>query len=122
MADSYLFVFSNPTEGNDDEFNSWYETRHVPDVLDVEGVTAAQRYELAPITPPEAEGIAAPPAPAHRYLAVYELDRDPDIVMGSFLERVGSGEMALSDSLDLAGVSMAVWRPRGERTVAGEVR
>lgn len=35
MADSYLFVFSNPTEGNDDEFDSWYETRHVPDVLEV---------------------------------------------------------------------------------------
>ncbi|MDV7136491.1 hypothetical protein [Williamsia muralis] len=77
---------------------------------------------MAPITPPEVEGIAAPPAPAHRYLAVYELGRDPDIVMGSFLERVGSGQMPLSDSLDLAGVSMAVWRPRGERKVAGPVR
>lgn len=122
MADSYLFVFSNPTEGNDEVFNTWYEAEHVPDVLAVDGVTAAQRYELAPMKPPEVDGFAALPAPAHRYLAVYELDQDADTVMASFLERVGSGEMVLSESLDLAGVSMAVWRPRGERRTAEALR
>jgi hypothetical protein len=32
--------------------------------------------------------------------------------------RVGSGEMALDDSLDLASISRAAWRPSGRRRQA----
>jgi hypothetical protein len=39
-----LFVFSNPLTGRDAEFNGWYDTRHIPDVLDVPGFVAAQRF------------------------------------------------------------------------------
>jgi len=119
MADDLFLVFSNPAAGREDEFNEWYDHHHLGDVLDVPGVTAARRYELAPVKPPEADGMPEPPPPAHAYLAVYELDRDPDEVLAEFLRRVGSGEMPLSDSLDLATISMSAWRARGPRREAG---
>ena len=54
MADRDLFlVFSNATAGQDAEFNQWYDSVHVPDVLDVPGVESAQRYDLAPMEVPE---------------------------------------------------------------------
>ncbi|BBZ14988.1 DUF4286 family protein [Mycobacterium branderi] len=116
MADSLMLVFTNAVEGQDDAFNEWYDSRHLGDVLAVPGVVAAQRYELAPMKLPEGdEAPAQLPAPAHRYLAIYELDRDPDDVMKEFLGRVGSGQMDLTDSLDLSSISLATWKPSGRR-------
>jgi hypothetical protein len=121
VADESVFlVLSNPTEGREVEYNEWYEKVHLPDVLSVPGVAAAQRYRLAPM----AEGSPIPAA-AHRYLAVYQLDGDPADVIQQFLDRVGSGAMVLSESLDLAGVAMHAWvacgaRQEAERAPAGE--
>lgn len=108
MSDPQLFlVFTNPTEGREDEYNQWYDEVHVPDVVAVPGVKSAQRYQLAPSG---SEGGDTPPT--HRYLAVYEIDGDPAKVLAEFSRRVETGEMPLSDTLDLAGVSMAVWQRR----------
>jgi|SRR5579875_91783 len=52
----------------EEEFNRWYDTVHVPDVLAAEGVVAAQRFKLAG-RPPEN-------APNVQYLAIYELEGD----------------------------------------------
>jgi hypothetical protein len=113
MADANLFlVLSNPVEGRETEFEKWYEEVHLDDVLAVPGVISAQRFHLAP-GPDE----TLMPPPAHRYLAVYELDTTPAEVLGSFLERVGSGQMILSESLDLAGVVMHAWTPAGPKHV-----
>jgi hypothetical protein len=119
MAESsLLLVFSNPTEGREAAFEEWYENTHIADVLQVPGVAAAQRYGMAPMATPELDDAPVPAAPAHRHLAVYELDGDADEVMAEFLRRVGSGEMALDDSLDLASISLAAWRPSGRRRQA----
>ncbi len=109
----YLLVFSNPTEGEDDAFNDWYDSIHVPDVLAVDGVVSARRFEIDAIETPDVDGLPAPPPPTHRYLAMYELDRDGNEVMTEFVTRVTSGQMALSETLDLATVGLSVWRPRG---------
>ena len=114
---SVLLVFSNPADGQEDAYNEWYENTHVPDVLKVPGVIAAQRYEIAEMKVPEAEGMPSPEPPAHRYLATYELDRDANEVMAEFLRRLGSGEMVLSEVLDFNTIGMAAWQPRGPRRV-----
>jgi hypothetical protein len=115
---SILLVFSNPADGQEDAYNEWYDGTHVPDVLAVPGVIAAQRYEVAPMKVPEAEGMPEPEPPAHRYLATYELDRDADEVMAEFLRRLGSGEMTLSETMDFGSIAMAAWQPRGPRRSA----
>jgi hypothetical protein len=112
-------VLSNPIEGEDDTFNKWYDSVHVHEVLDVPGVVAAQRYDLAELNIPDDEDLPAQlPPPTHRYLVIYELDREPQAVMAEFLNRVMTGKMSLGETLDLSTVSLTGWTPRGERRLA----
>ncbi|UGQ11855.1 hypothetical protein LO772_34690 [Yinghuangia sp. ASG 101] len=109
MADRTLYmVFSNPLEGRDDEFNAWYDTVHVRDVLAVPGMVSAQRYDLR-----DTEMYRAAGGGAHRYCVVYEMDGDPDVVMAKVRESVASGAMVMHEALDLRSVSMSFWSPRG---------
>jgi hypothetical protein len=119
MAENLFLVLANPIEGEDEAFNAWYDSVHVPEVLDVPGVVAAQRYDLAELQVPEDEDLPAQlPPPTHRYLVVYELDREPDSVMKEFLARVMAGKLSLGETLDLSTISMTGWTPRGGRRVA----
>ena len=112
-------MFTNPIEGEDATFNKWYDSTHVPEVLDVPGVVAAQRYDLAELKIPDDEDLPAQlPPPTHRYLVIYELDREPEAVMAEFLKRVMSGKLSLGETLDLSTISMTGWTPRGERRLA----
>lgn len=104
-----MLVFSNAADGQDDAFNEWYDSTHLADVVRVPGISSGQRYDLVPGALP---GRAAA-APAHRYLAVYELTADPAEVVAEFRKRAGSGEIPLSPTLDVASLSVAVWAPRG---------
>lgn len=114
VVESLFFVFSNPAGGRDDEFNTWYDDTHLHEVLAVPGVVAAQRYQLSPLEVPESEHGTVPP-PAHGYLAVYTVDGEPSAVMNDFLARLTSGQMTLSESLDMGSVSMGFWTARGPR-------
>jgi hypothetical protein len=88
-------------------------------VLTVPGVVAAQRYSLADMEIPEAEGLPIPPPPGQKFLAVYELDRDANLVMAEFVRRTVSGEMILNPTLDLTTVAIHAWEPLGPRRVTG---
>lgn len=99
-----FLVFSNPVAGKEAEYNEWYDAVHLPDVLKVPGVCGAQRYELANLDPNN--------EPAHRYLAIYELDGEPADVMAGLMSRVGTPEMTMSDALDMSTIGMTIWTPR----------
>ena len=119
MAPNLFIALTNPIEGEDDAFNKWYDEVHVPEVLAVPGVVAAQRYDLRELKVPDDPDLPAQlPPPTHRYLVIYELDQEPDAVMANFLERVMSGQLSLGETLDLTTVSMTGWTPRGERRLA----
>jgi len=119
VAENLFLVLTNSIEGEDEAFNEWYDTVHVPEVLDVPGVVTAQRYDLAEVKVPKDEDLPAQlPPPTHRHLVIYELDRDPDAVMAEFLERVVSGKLSLGETLDLSTISLTGWQPRGERRTA----
>ena len=116
MANGLILALSNPVEGEEDAFNQWYDERHLADVLDVPGVVAAQRYDSAPTEAPQDRDLPADlPPPAHRYLAIYEVNGDPEAVMNELIARVGAGKVTLGDALDLSTVTFSVWRPRGDR-------
>jgi hypothetical protein len=119
VAESLMLFFNNPVAGQDDAFNEWYDSRHVADLLAVPGIVSGQRYNIAPPTIPDDHGLDAElPPPAHRYLAVYAVDRDPDDVIKECLARIGDGRMQMSETLDLTTISMTTWTPRGPRLVA----
>lgn len=102
-----MLVFSNPVAGQEDAFNEWYDTEHLAQVTAVPGVVGGRRFDVVPAS-------STGGAPAHRYLAVYDLTGAPDEVVKEFVERAGSGEIGLSPALDMSTLAVSVWRPRGE--------
>ncbi|MBX3529067.1 MAG: hypothetical protein KF849_00560 [Rhizobiaceae bacterium] len=61
-------VLTNPAEGKEEEYNVWYDGRHVADTLALPGLTAAQRYTV--------KNIAGPEGARWSYLAIYEVELD----------------------------------------------
>jgi len=119
MGSNLFVVLTNPIEGEDTAFNKWYDTQHLPEVLDVPGVVAAQRYDIAELKVPDDQDLPAQLPPAtHRYMVIYELDGGPESVMAEFLKRVMAGTLTLGEWLDLSTVSLTGWTPRGERVAA----
>lgn len=104
-----LLVFSNPVDGQEDEYNNWYDNQHLADVVAVEGVISAQRYEA----------VDSPLAPVgtYRYLAIYEIDGDLAKIRAEMTKRVQDGRMPVSGSIDGAGTTSSVWAPRGPEVV-----
>ena len=86
-------VLSNPTEGKDGEFNDWYSSRHIVDVIEqVPGVRTIQRFRLA-------EAQRKPGPYAYRYLCIYRIERDQAAAAFDRLEaRSGTAVMPVSES------------------------
>jgi hypothetical protein len=93
MTRSIYLVFTEPVGGREDEFNNWYEIQHVPDVLKVDGVVGATRYVVSPV-----KGRSGATSPT-RYLTVYELDDDPELVIGRLSAATASGAIEISSSV-----------------------
>lgn len=68
MEKNLLLVFTRPAEGREDEYNQWYDERHLPDVAGLPGIVAAQRFIFQ-----EASRNSVSAAPEFGYLAVYEV-------------------------------------------------
>ena len=63
-----MLVFTNATEGRDDEFNQWYDEVHLEEVLALPEFVGATRHKLA-----DAQMF---PDQSHGYLAIYEYKGD----------------------------------------------
>lgn len=116
MAKYTLVVLTNASSGKDAEFNEWYNKVHIPDVLNVPGFVAAQRFKIADAQLDKSDR-------PHRYLALYELETDD--IQGSIKElqkRAGTAEMVISDAIDIKGVSTGLFAPIAARVTANEVR
>lgn len=108
MTENMLLVLSNPVEGREDEYNAWYDETHVPEVLQLPGVTAAQRFRLS-----DTGGNSA--GSEHSYLAVYELDRDPAEVLTALNSGIRDGSVNMSDAIDARTAKMIPYTAVGER-------
>jgi hypothetical protein len=64
VAEHLMLVFSNAKPELEGEFNDWYNTVHVMDLVDkIEGIVAGQRFQLA--------GTYRDAAAEYKYLAMY---------------------------------------------------
>jgi len=112
---TYYVVQTNPVEGREDEYNDWYNSRHIPDVLAVAGFAAARRYTLADLP----KNATAP----YRYLALYEFEGDPAVALENLAEAVAGG-MLISDAMDQTperGPRAYVYTPVADRVVAADL-
>ncbi len=97
-------VRSNAVEGREAEFNEWYTNVHLPEVMALEGLLSAERFELD-------DEHSAGEQP-HRYLAIYEIDAED--IPGT-LENLKNAGFSLSDAIDLASLQVSVFRSLGDR-------
>ncbi len=105
MARYELVVLSNPVEGQDEEYNRWYDEQHLKDVLAVDGVVSAQRFAATGLTPGP-----------HGYMAVYGIDTDDlPAVMGQLGARMGTDAMPMSPAYDAAHATACVYAEHGPR-------
>jgi hypothetical protein len=99
MAETLFLAFSNPADPNkEDEFNEWYDQHHIPQLLEhVPGFISAQRFRLDSAQLP------------HRYLAIYEVQGEPDAVMKDLRERGADGSVEISPLLQRDPAPIAIF-------------
>lgn len=93
MPQRYKFVvLTNAVEDRDDEFNDWYSSVHLRDVMAIPGIVAAERFTLA--------HAQRNPDQPYRYLAIYEIETD-DLrwVASEIGRRAGTSAMVISDAM-----------------------
>ena len=69
MAKYVFVVMTNAAEGQEAEFNRWYDEEHLGDVLKLPGMVSAQRFQVAP---EEADN----PRATLKFLTLYEIETD----------------------------------------------
>src|ERR1700722_14880884 len=129
MAKYTFVVMSNPTTpGQEAEYNEWYNKIHIPDVLNVPGFVAAQRFKVAESGGPSwlwwwGQKDAQPDrhSGSHRYMVLYEIEtEDPQATLDDLKKRAAG--MVISDAIDMKGISVALFQPAAERVLAKDVQ
>ncbi len=98
-------VLSEPTEGNEDAFNDYYENLHIGEVLESTGWVSGQRFKLS-----DEVGLKCP----HPYLALYEVEADEP---GDVLRKLNEtrSERQQSDTLNKKTAALWVFSETGPR-------
>jgi hypothetical protein len=109
MPTCLQFTLSNPTPGQEDEFNRWYGTDHLIHGVLTPGVLAGQRFRRAPGPWPQGK---------HDYLMIWEFD-DPAYALEQLAISKGTATMPLSPAIDMETVQPpTMWRRAVVRNAA----
>ncbi|MGQ0630270.1 MAG: hypothetical protein ACT4P1_04460 [Sporichthyaceae bacterium] len=122
MPRSLMLAFTSPvSEATEDDYNRWYDTKHLHDVVAIKGVVAATMYRLA-------HGVETLPGvsgPTQKYLAIYELEAESveelEAFCGSLRAALASGEADIDPSLDMADLGASLALPVGSRLLSPHV-
>jgi hypothetical protein len=111
MARHVIVVMTNVWKDRHDEYNEWYDSVHVPDLLRIPGVIAAQRFRAGPPLLSTVEGSP------YGYLSLYELETD-DLpgVLAKLEEAMPS--MAITKAIDIKDVTAYAFTALTERVEA----
>lgn len=109
MTKYLMMVYTNPVEGREADYNEWYNNVHLGEVLQLPGFVAAQRFAVEP-DPSAADG------PAHKYLAIYELETDdPQKPVAAINDALVKGELTMSDAVSMSDPASAIYGPVSDR-------
>jgi len=93
---------TNAVGDKENEFNTWYDNQHIPDVLNVLGFVGAKRYVQAD---------SQMGAVSHKYICVYDIDTDDlNATLADFGSKAGTDKMVMSDAVDVATAQMGFYR------------
>jgi hypothetical protein len=103
-----LLVFSDPVAGREEDYHSWYSETHLPELLSLPGFVGARRLARAD------GGVAGFPCCPQGNVAMYELDGDGQHAIAAMMAAAASGELHMSDALDMSSLALWLFRARGE--------
>ena len=112
MARHLLLVQTNPVAGREDDYNAWYDSVHLREVLEVPEFVAAQRFEVSATR-------AGDRLPATQYLAIYEIETD-DIDTALARLSKAAATMDISSALDRSSATLFAVTPIGERRTSAD--
>jgi hypothetical protein len=107
-------LFTRVYEGREAEFNRWYDTVHIPEMLGrCKGFVAAQRFRLVDAGRPGH-------MPEHTHLCVYEIEGDARASLASMDEQASLPTWTRTDTFDYGAFSSRLYEAITERFVAGQ--
>jgi hypothetical protein len=96
MPKAVMVVYTNPVPDQEDEYNDWYDNRHLAEVCAVPGIVSARRFKIG-----EGDGLPSS-AGESKYLALYELDADDlSQPMKEIAARSGTDKMYISPAMSV---------------------
>jgi hypothetical protein len=95
-----LLVLSDAIAGQEAEFNDWYDSRHLAEVLALPGFVAARRFRSADV------GGLIRRRITQRYVAVYEVEGPVESAVDRLLEAVRTGSIRLPACVDGSSLSI----------------
>ncbi len=103
----HFFVFSNPVEGHEDEYNRWYDHQHAQDVVAIPGFVTAQRFVKNELPLYRLVDLQVP-----KYLIIYKIETDDiEAVFKEVNRRLESGETVISPTFDRKTSVSYVYKP-----------
>jgi hypothetical protein len=106
MAKYVLVMFTNAREGQEDEFDTWYDGQHLHDVVSVPGFSAAQRYRRRiPVTGDLNQGS----------LAIYEIEAATEDEAKAAIKTLFSTPMTLSKAMDSGATLGGIFESLGPK-------
>jgi hypothetical protein len=110
MASYRMIMLSSALPGRDEEYQRWYDEVHIPDMLKVPGFVAAQRFRIARNVTGKTE---------FPYVAIYEIEADsPEAAVGAMGAAIASGQVRMSDTVDITSSQGFICEPIGERVTS----
>jgi hypothetical protein len=95
-----MIVFTNPVENREEEYNQWYTSRHIHEVLTVPGIVSGQRFRFR--NGNDRWG----------YVALYDLETDhPESIIPEIRKRTGDGTFLVSDAISYDGLYSGIFEP-----------
>jgi hypothetical protein len=109
MPTSLQFALSNPTPGQEEEFNRWYGGEHLTHGVLTPGVLAGQRFKR----------VDGPwPSGKHDFLMIWEMD-DPALALRELAQARHGEKMPISPAIDMNTVQPpTMWRRATVRSAA----
>ncbi|MBI3706541.1 MAG: hypothetical protein HY246_02470 [Proteobacteria bacterium] len=113
----HFMVLSNATPGQENRLVEWYSGQHFHDLLNIEGVTAAQFFKLS--APQYREGQPHP----LQYLVIWEIETDDLAAVFARVQKgLATGTTVRSDAMDGPTSTNNTFTPVTKRITAEDVR
>jgi hypothetical protein len=91
----FVVLTTAATPEQDEAFNDWYDKVHLPEVVEVPGITSARRFKRVGAQTTDDASLGTDDV----YLAIYELDGDFESVAAAIPQRATDGTFTMTDSI-----------------------